>query len=461
MSRKLLGAAVAAGLVLVAAIPMIGSSSADQARKRIASRGFEAGTQGWIAAGSGVTLSSTDAARSGERSAQMSTTQDTRMALRDRPDTVRNTTAGARYTTRVWVKAPRPGVTAVLRVREIARSRELRERKVVSVTRNRIWLADTGWHKLVVRSRPAGGHQLAISVIAADAKAGQSLLVDDLAVRARSAGKHRGTSAAAGRTLVGTSVMQRSGESWTTAVARQDRTLGRSSILRVFYPGLPQAWPGRAGQINRNVVVSFKANPKDVVSGRYDSRLRSWFAQAPHDRKIFWSYYHEPEDNIAAGQFTAAQYRAAWTHLKSLADKAHNPKLRSTLILMAYSLKKSSGRNWRSYYPGSSVIDVLGWDAYNVGAGSRKYLSPKDIYQLPARVSRAAGKPFGFAEWGSLRLAGDDGSRRAAWIGASSRYIAKTGAQFSTYFDSTVGGDYRLTDSRSQQAIRNAISGSG
>ncbi len=54
--------------------------------------------------------------------------------------------------------------------------------------------------------------------------------------------------------------------------------------------------------------------------------------------RIYWSYYHEPEDNIADGEFTLADYKAAWAPVVSLANAAHNPDLHSTLILMGYDL---------------------------------------------------------------------------------------------------------------------------
>jgi hypothetical protein len=253
--------------------------------------------------------------------------------------------------------------------------------------------------------------------------------------------------------------MQENGESWQQAVARRDRTIGTAAAIRVFYPGLPQAWPGRAGSVDRDVIVSFKANPTAVISGEYDDRLRSWFATAPRDRLVFWSYFHEPEDDIERGSFTAAQYRAAWTRIAKLADEAHNPQLRATLILMAWSVNKASGRTWTDYYPGGDVIDVIGWDAYNTAAKKKQpaYASPAAIYDPPAAAARAVGKPFGFAEWGSILLPGDSGADRAAWVRASTSHQAKIGAVFSTYFDSAVGGDFRLTDEASRRAMGAAI----
>ena len=63
---------------------------------------------------------------------------------------------------------------------------------------------------------------------------------------------------------------------------------GGMEVVRVFYPGLPSKWPGRAGEVGGSVVVSFKANPSDVLAGRHDAYLAEWFRTAPRDRDIWW-----------------------------------------------------------------------------------------------------------------------------------------------------------------------------
>ncbi len=440
--------AVAAAVV----VPMAGVSSAQRAS--VSKHGFEQGTQGWVAAGTGATLGASSAARSGKGAAVLSSAGGGKAVMRDRPNVVRKTAPGKQYRISAWAKASRPGVTVKLRVLEKERgaSHRVLDRKTASKR-----LQDTRWHRLVVRLKAAGRTTLASAVVANGLHLGQSVLVDDVRVRAGNVLSRPQAPRTAYRTQFGTSTEQGPGENWSQAIARRDRDLGRAKILRVFYPGLPQAWPGRAGTVNRNVVVSFKANPVQISAGRYDTQLRHWFAEAPKDRQIFWSYFHEPEDNIERGEFTAAQYRSAWRHLSSLAAAAHNPKLKSTLILMSWSTHPRSHRNWRDYYVGKQFIDVLGWDAYNTAAKGGRYEDPAQIYSRPASIAKAEGKPFGFAEWGSEVLPGDNGTKRAAWIRASAKRIAALGATFATYFDSTVGGDFRLSDHASKQALRAAI----
>ena len=122
----------------------------------------------------------------------------------------------------------------------------------------------------------------------------------------------------------GSLVAVRSGENFAQAMARQDAVFGTPTplpISRVFYSVAPQAWPGNAGLSGRPVVVSFRYHPRDVLAGRYDTALRNWFATVP-SYDVYWSYIHEPEDDIARGEYSAADYRAAWQRVSDIANEA-------------------------------------------------------------------------------------------------------------------------------------------
>lgn len=264
------------------------------------------------------------------------------------------------------------------------------------------------------------------------------------------------------RILVGANVQANSDETWQDALARVESSYGPLRMHRVFYPQLPPPWPGsRAAGGGVTVVVSFKAAPRDIISGAHDAELANWFATAPRDRDVYWVYYHEPEDNIEDNEFTANDYRKAWRKLAELADLADHPRLYSTLVLMCWTLESSSGRNWRDYYPGSDVIAVLGWDCYNSGGDQAQvYLDPAQRFQAAIEVSRAEGKPWGIAETGSVLVPGDEsGEQRAAWLRDVGDYLTNHNYPplWVAYFDSTVGGDFRLRDRPSQRAWREFI----
>jgi hypothetical protein len=243
----------------------------------------------------------------------------------------------------------------------------------------------------------------------------------------------------------------------TADIAHVTSDFGHMPVVRVYYPGLPpaNAWTdsGKAGANNSAVVVSFKALPTAILSGADDDTLKYFFDSAPTTHPVYYSYYHEPEDNIAAGQFSVADYRAAWAHVVALAKQAHNPQLHSTLILMAYDLEKSSGRNWQDYLPAGGIISTLGWDAYPAGAVADKnpQLTPPATFMGPAiAASRSVGLPFGFAEFGVPDISG-----RPAWLTDVGNYIMKSGAVFGTLFQ---GG--LMSDSGSVSAWTSAVKAS-
>jgi FlgD Ig-like domain len=259
--------------------------------------------------------------------------------------------------------------------------------------------------------------------------------------------------------LIGASVANTSGVSQAAA------QFGHLPVVRVYYPGLPSsnAWTsGVPGTSKAAVVVSFKALPQAILSGADNAALSHFFDAAPTGRPVYYSYYHEPEDNIAAGQFSLADYKAAWAHVVALADAAHNPALHSTLILMSYDLKPGSHRDWKNYLPGGGIINVLGWDAYPVGAagcgGCKVQLTPPAQFLGPAiAASKSAGMPFGFAEFGMPSTPG-----RPGWLTEVGNYLMTSGAVFATLFNSAaVSPSMELTDQASISAWRNIVDKSG
>jgi hypothetical protein len=244
---------------------------------------------------------------------------------------------------------------------------------------------------------------------------------------------------------------------WTTAVGRSDARYGNLRMVRVFYPGLPEQWPGRAGQVHRPVAVSFDVQPSVVLSGRYDSYFKTWFRNAPKVGRTWWTYIHEPEDDIERGRFTASSYRAAWRHLYALQVQAtHNHLLRPTLTLMCYTMSPYSHRNFNNYNPGN-FIRTYAWDCYNRLASSGRYISPKAMFRYVLPFTRAHHKGFGVAELGSRVAKGKSAQSRARWLLQTGTYLRQQHAAYVSYFDSTVGDDYRLLDAPSQSAWRTVI----
>lgn len=257
--------------------------------------------------------------------------------------------------------------------------------------------------------------------------------------------------------LFGGTLYRQHGESYPQAYDRVTQTYGPLGAIRLFFRGLPQDWSKIREDVHQTpVVVSFKADPAQVVAGKYDQELRQWFADAPTDRPTFWSYWHEPENNAV----TPAAYRAAWRHIASLAAHAQNPRLRATLILMCWTLDSHSGRTWTDYYAGDDTIDVVAFDCYNVGRRNGVYKDPADIIAPVIDAARSVGKPWGIAEFGSTVVNSDGGEQgRAHWLRQFARAVRDNDGRFATYFDSNVGLDFRLTDAPSRNAWRDIVQG--
>jgi len=237
-------------------------------------------------------------------------------------------------------------------------------------------------------------------------------------------------------TLFGASFEVPDGQSFAQALVAEDTKYNGMDVVRLFNSGLPPAWTGsKQAQVGpRPVVVSFKMAPSQVLSGQHDAYMTSWFAGIPTDREVYWSYWHEPEDEIAGGTFTAADYRAAWRRLKQLEDSVANPRLFATLALMRWSLRPESGRDWRTYYADDATIDVISWDAYNPNPDAG-YMEPNAFMDQILTVAAETGKPWGIAELGARLDPLDDGTRRAVWLSQLGTIMKDNGALWVTYFD--------------------------
>jgi len=244
-------------------------------------------------------------------------------------------------------------------------------------------------------------------------------------------------------------------ESYESALARTDYALGRLDVVRVFYPGAPDPWPGKAP--GRDVVVSFKLDPRAVLAGDHDQDMRAWFESAPRALDVHWVYWHEPEDEVEGGSFTAAQFRDAFARLDGLADETGNPRLESTVVLMSWSTREASGRDWRDYFPPRDTVDVLAWDVYNRRGDRGHYSTPIELLDAPRKAAESVGKPFAIAELGSVLIDGDDGAGRAQWLRSMGAYLSEYRAVFVTYFNFSWNDgvdDYRLRDRSSRLAWR-------
>jgi hypothetical protein len=116
---------------------------------------------------------------------------------------------------------------------------------------------------------------------------------------------------------------------------------------------------------------SFQIPPAQLAGSTvWDDRLAAFIASTP--KNVVLTNQHEPEQEIAAGHFTAAQFRAAQVKLNRMVD-AQNARDGGTrkvsVILMISTFTGFKGRVVTDYWPtlarDGGVVDLISADVYN------------------------------------------------------------------------------------------------
>lgn len=459
------GGAVAALFACALALVLIpAKASSAPPEEQVVNPEFAQGTSGWRTNSAEQNLTVLD-----QNIAQLTTHRTSHAVLNDQVNTVQQTSAEARYTVTARVRTTTPNVWGAVRVREV-----LGDDVVVSQTP--FSLRNGDWHTVVLELQTElPGSHLDLNVVAWNLPSGKNLQVDSVSMRETAAVDsparppsvdpdqgNRCEGLPPEGTVFGSSLSTR-GQTLEQALSGIDETFGHVGVVRHFRPGLPLDWESENAQQlrERTLVTSFKAHPTEITSGELDNFFLNWFKTAPSDQTIYWSYFHEPEDNINSGEFTSAQYRAAWKHLAELEQKACKPNLHSTLILTEWTMQPSSKRDFRVYDAGPEYVKVLAFDPYN-GATS----PTRDFYEPAAELlgpivekMEADGRPWAIAELGSRQIVSDkDGKGRAQWLTSVANYAEKHDALFVTYYHSVAkGGDFRLLEPNANAAWRKFV----
>jgi hypothetical protein len=256
-------------------------------------------------------------------------------------------------------------------------------------------------------------------------------------------------------TSVGASMIKLTGESTQQASVRYQGIYGDAShkfTPRVFLTSAPSSssW-GSAVPNDRPVVVSFKADAASIVAGTLDAQLLGFWNASPTDKPIYWSYWHEPENDYTTAA-AKALYIAAWQHLVDLQFTVNRTNLYATLILQDWTLDVDSHRNWRDWYPGAEYLRVLAWDQYAY-SNNNGGLITEATKQLPgncpsASISHGEGLFYAVGEFGckfeETPVIPD--SARATWLTQTGATMKSNGAAFITLFNSNVGGTFNIND---------------
>lgn len=245
-----------------------------------------------------------------------------------------------------------------------------------------------------------------------------------------------------------------SGPTGTKAV---DALFGGIDCVRAFTSGpLPSSWATfkDASEATKTCTALFSAkeNVKAIAAAvnagggaALTDLSNRWYAfcrSIPLDQEAVGIPFHEMEDNIEAGEFTAAEYR---TFAKAIAGiiktvqaerAAKSPtakRLWSGDINMAYSLTAGSKRSMADYEV--PELDIKGFDCYSL-ANAKLVVAYVDKQNKPWMIGETAPKA-------SLSKP-DAGYRDDLKALVDCYQTAKVPPKFVAYFNSNVGGDYTL-----------------
>ncbi|MCW2635784.1 MAG: carbohydrate binding protein [Blastococcus sp.] len=173
--------------------------------------------------------------------------------------------------------------------------------------------------------------------------------------------------------------------SWTAF----DAAVGPVDVYR-GYGGWNATWQQvpaghrHSGGIND---FSFRLPPAQVASGQQDAALRTFIASTPQN--VVLTNHHEPEQEIQAGEFTFAQFRAANARLNRLVDEQNaqdGGTRKVSVVLMISTFTGFQGRNAENYWPTSAK-----------GDGGTVDLISADVYAAP-HATGTAGVPLGYTD---------------------------------------------------------------
>lgn len=218
---------------------------------------------------------------------------------------------------------------------------------------------------------------------------------------------------------------------------------------------IPATFAGsRAGSdvaAHRLSMVSFKTPLAAFAAGSYDAKFTAYLNSIPAGHRVIVTFWHEPEDEIKAGQFTVATWQAANVHAGQMIDATGRPELANQIILRGpYTISSYGGLDmyWAAGY--TSALDYIGFDPYRVdGRTMAAYLGPSVAW------ARSHAKPVTVPEYGAVAFSapGTPIPNRVAWLKDAWSYfkgLQAASGDFlaAAYFQNSGGaGDSRLSTS--------------
>lgn len=161
-----------------------------------------------------------------------------------------------------------------------------------------------------------------------------------------------------------------------------------------------------AGRISLHTMKP--ASVPTAAAGGYNEALATFYGSITHeDVEGIW---HEPEDQVAAGAFTIAQWQQANIQAATVLREQDKPNVRFSICLRGPRTILTYGGLEQYWHPAfDDLVDVILLDPYRDGVDNfASYMAPTMAW------TRSKGKPVILAEFGVLNTASD--ATRAGWI---------------------------------------------
>jgi len=238
---------------------------------------------------------------------------------------------------------------------------------------------------------------------------------------------------------------------WNTYTQAQVAGVGALPVRRTFdgpnsggvgANGIPTALSASraasdvaAGRVS---VHSFKPSPMTTgAAGGFDTQLTAFYDSVPDDHTYIGVIWHEPEDEVAAGTFTAATWRGANIRAAQRMKALSRPNLKFAICLRGFRTAFSYGGFAQFWEPAmDDLVDYILFDPYKDG-GAGIPSTYAEYMASSMEFARSKGKRVGIAEWGINKTNTD--SVRAAWVEQCWEWAkAQPDVDFSLYWHAKV-----------------------
>jgi hypothetical protein len=208
-----------------------------------------------------------------------------------------------------------------------------------------------------------------------------------------------------------------------------ERLMGHRFGAERFYYQWGHTWPTRAAYRSvaddRIPIISFGQGPwtwPEIAAGKGDVQLRARFQELRSAGGLFLQailgFMNEPESKVGT-LGTAAQYRAAFQHVVTVARQAGLPN-KWTTFLQNYTWQARNPNDW---WPGDAYVDYMGVQGFGSNpntpaaedCNTNQWQSFAATFKAPYDFAVAHEKPMLIGEWGQREDSADP-NRKAQWF---------------------------------------------